>query len=76
MPDHSPRDRSEIILEEVRSQYRVIGEGLDNLQELPEKVEKVREDVAQIKDDVSVIKRVVRDHSGQITALERNSHTH
>ena len=34
-----------VILEEVRSQYRAIQGGLDNLQGLPEKVDQISQDV-------------------------------
>lgn len=41
--------RLEAILEEVRSQYRAIKEGLDNLQGIPARLENIERDVALLK---------------------------
>lgn len=65
-----------IILEEVRGQYKAIQEGLDNLQGVPKRLNNIERDVSELKFDMKIIKGVIREHSGDIAELKIQSHIH
>lgn len=59
-----------VILEEVRGQYRAIQEGLDNLKEVPAKLDKIDVRLENVESDIKVIKAVIREHSADIVELK------
>jgi prefoldin subunit 5 len=62
---------TDVILEEVRDQYKKIQEGLDSLQGLPTKVDKLDEDMQTVKSDLKTIKAVQRDQGHQVQDHEK-----
>lgn len=85
-PEYSREREFKVVLEDLRSEFRVFGEGLEDIRirvehievQLKEDVGQLKEDVGQLKEDVSVIKSAfprfvlqVSDHEKRITILER-----
>ena len=78
-PEHS-RDREfTVILEDIRSQFRVFGEGLTDVQEkvadISERLERVEQDVTIIKSVITIIptlatKKDIEKLTERITTIE------
>lgn len=62
--------RLEVILEEVREQYRVLKEGLDNLRDVPERLARLENDMSGVKSSLEVITLAVQQHSIDIAELK------
>ncbi len=73
------RDREwAVILEDLRSQFRVFGEGLENVQKKLEKLDDLDNRLAQVEENVAMIKSAFRpfilqvsDHEHRITNHEK-----
>lgn len=63
------QDRLEIILEEVRSQYQAMQEGIDGLLGVPQRLDSIDGRLENLEGDVTIIKHVVKAHSGDIAEL-------
>lgn len=67
MPD---KNYIAVILEEVRGQYQAIQEGLDNLQGVPVKLDKIDNRLDNLESDMKIVKGVLREHSADIQELK------
>ena len=69
-PEYSDARQFSAILEDLRSEFRSFGEGLDNLQEKVSGISEKVEQLDQIKEDVTLIKMAVESLSRRVTTVE------
>lgn len=54
--------RSQVILKEVRGQYRTLGEAFDTFKSVPVDIRTLKSDVAELKADITELKAQAHTH--------------
>ena len=66
-------DRLEIILEEVRGQYQAIQEGIDGLQLVPQRLDRLEETVGGMAVKTDLVVDAIQDYGQRLEHLEAGS---
>jgi hypothetical protein len=69
----APEHRLNVILEEMKSEFRAVHEGLADIQEKVSQIPEIRERLERVEADVSTIKAAPPTFAKRLTALETHS---
>ncbi len=64
------KDRFEVLLEDVQGKISAVGEGVDALQGVPSRLDRIEDRLESLGVKMDVLVPTVKDHSGRITRLE------
>lgn len=59
-----------VLLEDIRHEYKTLGEGINSLLPMKDKVDNMEKDIKDIKEDISIIKSAM-PHKANVSRVEK-----